>query len=103
MTAPRIRLHAGGWAAAWRQLIADSDMLFDRNWLRRLRAVVPWSAGALSLYNSANHKPTHCSDGRLCTKSVVGCAGAVFCRPVVEAFLAELTAHPDAQGGCRND
>ena len=53
-------------------VLADSDMLFDPGWLGALRRVAPWSAGAMSLYNSANHKPLHC-DGVLCVKKVIGC------------------------------
>ena len=51
-----------------------------------LQEVLPHMHGVVSLYNSVTHRAYYCDDD-VCIKHVVGSAGSVFCRSVVQGIL----------------
>ena len=59
---------------------ADSDLLFNNQWLNTALELIERTEGVLSLFNANSHRPYKILDDTLCLKNTVGSAGVFFSR-----------------------
>lgn len=68
---------------------ADSDIIFNNQWLNTAIELVEKTDGVLSLFNANSHSPYKIPDEKLCLKNTAGAAGMFFSRN----RLVELMSH----------
>lgn len=72
---------------------ADSDLIFNTNWLRTLENIFDFSDGVVSLYNSNQHphsKEYFINNICVLEKKHLGSAGVAFSRKIVEKIIKEM-------------
>jgi len=70
--------------------LADSDLIFSRDWLIKGIELIKQTDGVLSLFNSASLPVVETVNDRLCIKDVVGSAGTLFSRERVEEIVPQF-------------
>lgn len=66
---------------------ADSDIIFNTQWLNNAITMIEKTDGILSLFNTAAHKPYTTIDDLFCLKYSIGAAGTFFKRDCVSYLL----------------
>lgn len=68
----------------------DSDMIFHRDWINKIRELLPCTDGVLSCYNSALHIPVEnltINNENMVRKDTIGSAGTAFTRDIVQSII----------------
>jgi hypothetical protein len=74
-------------------LNADSDLIFNKNWIKTLENVFEFSDGVVSLYNSNQHpslKEFTINGTCVLEKEHLGSAGVAFSRKIIEKIVKEM-------------
>jgi len=66
---------------------ADSDIIFNEQWLNIALELIEKTDGVLSLFNSNSHKPYKILDNTFCLKNTIGAAGVFFSRNRITKLL----------------
>ena len=66
---------------------ADSDIIFNSQWLNKAIEMIDKTDGILSLFNTSAHKPYKIIDDTFCLKHSLGAAGTMFKRDCVLKLL----------------
>jgi hypothetical protein len=76
---------------------ADSDLIFNKNWLLQGIELLHNTDGVLSLFNATSHQLENIVDSNLCTKNAVGCAGTLFSRERIEEIVNYFSFLPETE------
>jgi hypothetical protein len=66
---------------------ADSDIIFNKQWLNTALEMIEKTDGVLSLFNAISHKPYQIIDDLFCLKRTIGAAGTLFKREHISKIL----------------
>jgi hypothetical protein len=66
---------------------ADSDLIFNRQWLRRALEIIHKTDGILSVFNATSHPAKEIVNDELCIKETIGAAGTLFRRDRIEEII----------------
>jgi hypothetical protein len=66
---------------------ADSDIIFNNQWLNTALKIINKTDGILSLFNGVYHNAYKILDDELCLKNAIGAAGTLFSRNRIEELL----------------
>lgn len=73
---------------------ADSDLIFNPEWLEKIKKLISSTDGILSLYNSVNHQEIkseiNISGEKIIVKNSIGNAGTCFSRKVIEEIVKNV-------------
>lgn len=75
-------------------ILADSDLIFNREWLAVVERVIDHTDGVMSLYNSALHPEIlgtyQINNIKMLSKKAIGGAGTVFKKDIVKTLVSDL-------------
>jgi len=75
-------------------ILADSDLIFNPEWLAIVERIIGHTDGMMSLYNSVLHKgilgKIEIDNVNMLNKRTIGGAGAVFKKDIIKKILSEL-------------
>lgn len=77
---------------------ADSDLIFNTDWLTKALKLIDRTDGILSLFNSNGHASIQTVDSDLCIKSSLGSAGTFFTRQRVEEIMTYFDSIEKVKG-----
>jgi hypothetical protein len=77
---------------------ADSDIIFNNQWLNAAVGLIEKTDGVLSLLNANSHKHHKIIDDTLCLKNSVGAAGVFFSRKRLLELLAYFDSIEQVKG-----
>lgn len=69
---------------------ADSDIIFNKQWLNTALGLIEKTDGVISLFNSNSHKSYKIPDDTLCLKNTLGAAGTFFSRNRLVALMEKF-------------
>jgi hypothetical protein len=77
---------------------ADSDIIFNNQWLNTAVELIEKTDGVLSLFNANSHKHYKITDDILCLKNSVGSAGVFFSRNRLRELLTYFDSTEQVKG-----
>jgi hypothetical protein len=77
---------------------ADSDLIFNNQWLNTAIELIEQTDGVLSLFNANSHNHYKIVDEKLCLKNLVGTAGVFFSRNCLVKVLTYFNSIQQVKG-----
>ena len=77
---------------------ADSDLIFNKDWLRKATELINETDGILSIFNSNTHDVYQLINNELCLKKDIGSAGTIFSRNRLEELLMHFNQIEEIKG-----
>jgi glycosyltransferase involved in cell wall biosynthesis len=71
---------------------ADSDLIFQKDWLTRSLELIKETQGVLSTFNAISHPAQRIVNSTFCVKKIIGAAGTLFTRKRIEELMQHFTA-----------